>query len=98
MSHNLCAEVLAFPAKSNELCVFKRKPRRIGEYAAFPSRVMSEFDGIGPTKAAQRSSGRRDPRPVELGGDFCAHEFEKDANASSVVKMHKATKGFSKGS
>jgi hypothetical protein len=88
----------SIPSGSNELCVFKRKPQRIGEYTAIPSRVMSEFDRIGPTKAAQRSSGRRDPGPVELGGDFCAHEFEKDANASSVVKMHKATKGFSKGS
>src|ERR1700722_1184378 len=57
--------------------------------------VICEFGEIGPTKAAQRSSGWRDLGPVEFGGHFCAHKFEKDANASLVVKMHKSTKGFS---
>jgi hypothetical protein len=33
-----------------------------------------------------------------LGGNFGAHEFKKDANPSSVVKMHKSTKGVSEGS
>jgi hypothetical protein len=83
--------------KSNERRAFKPKPRSISEHAAVPSRLFMSLLELD-RQAARRSSGRSDLSPLEFCGHFCAHEFEKDANASSVVKMHKSTKGFSEGS
>jgi hypothetical protein len=74
--------LLSFP---NARRAVKRKPRRISDARRGSLPIICEFDGIRPTKAAQRSNGGRDLGPVEFGGHFCAHKLEKDANASFVV-------------
>jgi len=58
-----------------------------------PGGSQASFDCRRPVEASSRW---RNARSVEARRDFRAHEFEKDPNASSDVKMHKATKGFSK--
>ena len=52
------------------------------------AQVRSNSNGNAAKRQAQCMTGPVEPH-------LCAHEFKKDSNAPSIVKMHKATKGFS---
>ena len=73
----------------------KSKPQNIGKYATITCPVVSEVR-LDQARKNDPSTKRQARRTTGLiVAYFCAHEFEKDANASSAIKVDKATKGVS---